>query len=306
MHILSSSFSDHIRKDHVTLAQCWVMRRRDGDVIGFTDHDRDLTLPLPEGAVLCQSLEGWQGQKQDTEIGLTSERQRQMSNAQVAGVLGGPALREEDLLAGRYDGASIRRFLVNWADTAVFHERDAALLGDIRRAEGTFIAQLLSPASRLDEERGRLYTRTCSADLGDARCGITLDAPLWQVSGVVEDSDGALHVQSAALASYPADQFSDGLLTWTLGANAGLTAQVRSHRTGGHLSLWQRSPALIEPGDSFTIHAGCPKTFEACRDTFNNSLNFRGFPHMPGNDFLLFVPGQGESGLDGGSLFSRA
>ena len=49
--------------------------------------------------------------------------------------------------------------------------------------------------------------------------------------------------------------------------------------------------------------AGCDKRFSTCRGTFANVANFRGFPHMPGNDFVIRIPREGESGFDGGSLF---
>jgi hypothetical protein len=43
----------------------------------------------------------------------------------------------------------------------------------------------------------------------------------------------------------------------------------------------------------------CDGRWETCRDTFNNVLNFRGFPDIPGDDFLLAHPGAGER-HDGG------
>lgn len=42
----------------------------------------------------------------------------------------------------------------------------------------------------------------------------------------------------------------------------------------------------------------CDKRFETCRDVFANTTNFRGFPHMPGNDFILSGPAA--SNNDGG------
>ncbi len=42
----------------------------------------------------------------------------------------------------------------------------------------------------------------------------------------------------------------------------------------------------------------CDQRFETCRDVFANTENFRGFPHMPGNDFLLAGPA--DAGNDGG------
>jgi uncharacterized phage protein (TIGR02218 family) len=36
---------------------------------------------------------------------------------------------------------------------------------------------------------------------------------------------------------------------------------------------------------------GCDKRLETCRDRFANTLNFRGEPHLPGNDLLTRYPG---------------
>ena len=70
------------------------------------------------------------------------------------------------------------------------------------------------------------------------------------------------------------------------------------------LSLWQ---AMLEPimvGDTFTVTAGCDKTLATCRDRFANVDNFRGFPHIPGNDFIMSYPLPGTLSEDSGaSLF---
>lgn len=45
--------------------------------------------------------------------------------------------------------------------------------------------------------------------------------------------------------------------------------------------------------DAFTITVGCDKHFKTCKAKFDNSANFRGFPHVPGIDFALAVPDGG-------------
>jgi uncharacterized phage protein (TIGR02218 family) len=67
------------------------------------------------------------------------------------------------------------------------------------------------------------------------------------------------------------------------------------------IELWRSMASPIEPGDTFTITAGCDKTFDTCKAKFANGINFRGFPHIPGNRFVLTVPGPGDAGNDGGS-----
>jgi uncharacterized phage protein (TIGR02218 family) len=83
--------------------------------------------------------------------------------------------------------------------------------------------------------------------------------------------------------------FDGGSLAFTSGANAGRRIEVLRHDVseGEHVfHLWQGFPG-IATGDGFIATAGCDKRFQTCRDRFDNAVNFRGFPHMPGNDFAL-------------------
>jgi uncharacterized phage protein (TIGR02218 family) len=66
------------------------------------------------------------------------------------------------------------------------------------------------------------------------------------------------------------------------------------------LSLWQAMPEPVASGDTFIVTAGCDKTLATCRDRFANSENFRGFPHIPGNDFIMSYPTPGTLSEDSG------
>jgi uncharacterized phage protein (TIGR02218 family) len=68
------------------------------------------------------------------------------------------------------------------------------------------------------------------------------------------------------------------------------------------IDLWQQMPQPIAAGDTFVVTAGCDKRFATCRDRFANGVNFRGFPHIPGNDFVVRYPVSGEPGNSGASL----
>jgi uncharacterized phage protein (TIGR02218 family) len=52
------------------------------------------------------------------------------------------------------------------------------------------------------------------------------------------------------------------------------------------VELWQEPAQAPVAGDTFTVAAGCDKQLATCRTKFSNTVNFRGFPHMPGNDFV--------------------
>ena len=236
----------------------------------------------------------------------TAELGFAVGGGEVSGALVSAGITEADLAAGRYDDATVETWLVNWAAPAERLLLDIVSIGEIRRADGSFVAELRGVMHRLDEERGRLYRATCSADLGDSRCRVDLTSANHRADGAVLRTDGALGFATAALAGYADGWFTGGKLTWLSGANAALSVEVKSHRAFGgeaEIDLWQRAPHAIAAGDAFRVTAGCDKRFATCGAKFANVENFRGFPHMPGNDFVLRFASQGEAGMDGGSLF---
>lgn len=289
MRDIPQDFAAHLAGETTTLCRCWRLVRRDGLVLGFTDHDVDLAF----GETVFAARTGLEAAEANAELGFA------VSGGEIAGALVSAGIAEDDVEAGLYDDAGVETWLVNWRDPSQRILLDLHSIGEITRADGAFVAELRGLAHRLDEERGRLYRAACSADLGDGACGVAVTP----TEGVVAQTDGALMLVAPALEGFALDWFTGGALTFASGANAGLKIEIRLHRAGGALDLWRRTPRMIAPGDGFSVTPGCDKRFSTCRDRFGNAVNFRGFPHMPGNDFILRVPTEGEPGLDGGSLF---
>jgi len=293
MRSIPQDLAVHLDGGVTTLCHCWRLVRRDGAGFGFTDHDRDLAF----GGVTYAARTGLEAADATAELGFA------VGGGEVSGALMSAGLTEDDSVAGLYDDASVETWHVNWASPEERLLLDVGSLGEIRRtSDGAFAAEVRSLMHRLDEERGRLYRATCAADLGDARCGVDANSPAFGATGTVAQTDGALGIAANGLAGYAEGWFTGGRLVWTGGANAGLAVEVKAHRGAG-VDLWQRTPRRIAVGDAFRIAAGCDKRFSTCREKFANAVNFRGFPHMPGNDFVLRVARQGEPGMDGGSLF---
>ncbi len=223
---------------------------------------------------------------------------------EVTGAFASAKITESDLEAGLYDNARVETWLVNWAAPEERHLMRIGSIGEVRREGEAFTAEIRSLAHALDQERGRIFRATCDADLGDQRCMVDLDSDDWTASATVMATDGFASVTAAVPGERPSGFFDQGTLTFTSGANAGRRSEVLSHRRdddGDHIALWLAMADAIEVGDAFTVSAGCDKRFSTCRDRFANTVNFRGFPTMPGNDFALSYPTQG-SANDGGSL----
>lgn len=296
MRTIPTGLAAHLDGGVTTLCRCWMLIRRDGQKLGFTDHDRDLAFAF----VTFAARTGLEAAEATAELGFA------IGGGEVSGALVSAGLTENDLAAGLYDDASLETWLVNWANPEQRLLLDVASIGEIRRADGAFVAEARGLMHRLDQERGRLYRAACAADLGDGFCRVDLDQPQFKATAVVIETDGALGLSTEGLPDFAASWFAGGRLVWTSGANLGLTAEIKAHcrdATEARLELWQRAARPIAIGDTFRVTAGCDKRFATCRQKFGNVANFRGFPHMPGNDFVVRLPLQGEAGMDGGSLF---
>jgi uncharacterized phage protein (TIGR02218 family) len=276
-----------------TLCRCWIIRRSDGMTQGFTDHDEDVFL----GGVTCRAGTGLSGSEATHKLGLA------VDSCEISGALADDTLNEADLAAGRYDAAVVELWLTDWtkADLRVLLAKGT--LGEVSREGPAFTAEIRGLSEQLSQDTGRLYTVTCSADLGDARCRFDVAAPGFHGSGVVAAIQATSAFTASGLDGFDDGLFTAGKLTFTSGANAGLGVEVKLHRKNGIVTfeLWRAMPESVTAGDNFTVTAGCDKHFQTCHDRFNNVTNFRGFPHIPGNDFVISYPVQGQPGNDGRS-----
>jgi uncharacterized phage protein (TIGR02218 family) len=226
-----------------------------------------------------------------------------VASLDVAGVLHSAGITEVDISRGLYDGAQVTIQLVDWSHPANRQRLDVLTIGEITRGDTGFTAELRGAAHRHDEERGRLYTMRCGADLGDARCKVAV-TPL---AATIAATDGRGWIAVAGHAGLVSGHLTGGRLALVDGANAGHSIEIRHHRLedGLHrIELWLDAPRLLAIGDAVSLAPGCDKSFATCRDRFGNSVNFQGFPHIPGADFLFQVASEeGGQAFDGGSLF---
>jgi uncharacterized phage protein (TIGR02218 family) len=295
MRPIPSALQTKLDSGVTTVARCWKLMRRDGVVMGFTDHDSDLVL----SGVTFRAGTGFTSSEAASRFGLA------VDGAEISGALADEQLTDADLAAGRYDAAEVETWLVDWSDPSLKVLTARARLGEVRREGQAFTAELRGLADLLSQESGRLYTAKCGADLGDSRCKVDLTDPALRGLGAVSVVEGTSIFVASGLDGFADALFSLGRLTWTSGANDGLAIEIKEHRlAAGHarLTLWQAMPEPIAAGDNFTVTAGCDKRFATCRANFANTDNFRGFPQIPGNDFLLASPSQGAPGNYGLSL----
>lgn len=293
MKSIGEDLKAHLAEDATTVCHAWKVIRRDGASLGFTDHDHDLQF----GSTTFLAESGYQASDWEAANGLSA------SSSDVAGALHSDAITEKDIAAGRYDGARVEVYLVNWQQPSQRTRLKVLEIGEISRSEGHFRAELRGLAHKLSQTRGRIYSRRCDAAFGDRRCG--KNASAYSSTGTIVSAPDAARAIVFGLDAFASGYFRYGLLTFTSGDNDGVSADIESHiRSDGRVTLifWLPLPIKPSPGDTFTITAGCDKSFETCKAKFGNVANFRGFPHMPGVDFA-YAYADGETEHDGGPLY---
>lgn len=290
---LHAGLQAHLESGITTTCRCWAVTRRDGVTMGFTDHDCALVF---EGVTF----------RADTALGAKAFQQStglSVDNTEALGALSDTAIREEDIEAGRYDGAEVRAWLVNWADVAERQLLFRGTIGEIKRAGGAFEAELRGLTERLNVPLGRVFQKPCSAVLGDAACRFDLETPGYVAEVPAEVVEARRVFRFDALAGFDAEWFRHGVLRVRDGDAAGLSGLIKRDRTeaGGRvIELWNPLRAEVATGDLIRIEAGCDKRHDTCRFKFNNLRNFQGFPDIPGDDWSITDPARAGR-LDGGS-----
>ena len=284
----------HLAGGATTVARCWAVTRRDGVTLGFTDHD----LPLSFEGIAFAADAGLSARALQQGTGLA------VDNSEAVGVLSHASIREEDIRAGRFDGAEVRCWLVNWREVEERTLLFRGVVGEIRTGAGAFTAELRGLTEALNSAQGRLYQKPGGAVLGDAACKVDLTRPEFRAERAVLGVGDNRILDLGAMDPYAPGWFTRGALRVLSGAAEGLVAVVKEDRGTGaarRIELWSDLRAALAEGDVVEVVAGCDRRAETCRVKFQNFINFRGFPHIPGEDWIISYPTRGGRN-DGGAL----
>ncbi len=257
-----------------TVATWWRVYRRDGVTLGFTTHDRDLRF----GGVLHRASPGIVPSAIRRTIGFEDD------DSEVEGGLTHEDIGEDDLLAGRFDGACVETGVVNW-ETGKHTALHSGMIASISQEGGSFSAQIHSAKALLGTDPVPLTGPTCRARFCGPGCGLNAAGheTLAKISAV-DPETGRVQVDAAEPAL-----FAHGTLRFLDGSQTGLVMQILGLE-GQDLLLDSGLHEGVEPGLRVRLRQGCDRTIATCAARFANAINFRGEPHLPGNDMLAQYP----------------
>lgn len=260
-----------------------------GSVLAVTDHDRALSIDLGDGSADYSPKSGIMPSDLSLSTGFDADE------VEVTGPLVDEATEDwhvtkTAVVGGRFDDAAARFFQVNWNSLASGPIR--LLKGRVVLAQvegGRFKLTIRSEISRFDQEVGRTITPYCDADFGDTRCGY----PVTPVAATVTAVTDARQFTVSFSGSYANDYFNKGTVLFTSGALDGTRkVEISDWTSGGAVTLWTELAEAPEIGDTLELRQGCGKTRADCL-AYDNVVNFRGFPGVPGSDQVLRYPNPG-------------
>lgn len=288
-----STLHDHLATGLTTLCHAWAVTRADGTVFGLTDHDLDLTFD----GITFRADSGLAARALQHSTGLS------VDNTEALGMLTDTAISDADIEAGRFDGADVRCWRVNWAAPAQRLLMFRGTIGELRRTGSAFTAELRGLTEALNRPMGRIYQKPCSAVLGDATCRVDLANPAHSLTLAVVTITDTRTLRLSGSGQQGPGWFRRGGLVVLDGAAAGLSTTIKRDSVMGgqrEVELWEPLRAPLHPGDHVTLTSGCDKRFATCRDKFANLVNFQGFPDLPPDGWMLRDPAT-SGALQGGS-----
>jgi uncharacterized phage protein (TIGR02218 family) len=258
-----------------SLAFCWQLERRDGAGVSLTSHDAR----IERGGVIYTPAPGM------TPAAIVRRRGLEPQSSEVDGALSDAALTDEDMELGRWDGARVILEAIDWVDTD--HEGIRLLdgeIGSVGVSDRGFTAELVGAAAKLDAPACPETSSECRAVFGDRHCRV--DQSGRRTTAVVVAHNGTrLAVEPA-----PLQEVACGQLAVVSGPMTGFRSPILAVDNGG-IILRDPPRGKVATGSRVWLVEGCDKRFATCRDRFDNAVNFRGEPHLPGNDLLTRYPG---------------
>ena len=276
MKTITTELQTHLQSEVTTLAYCWKLAFADSDILGFTSHDNDIVFE----SVTYKSRSGFTLDQYKND--LTSNKDL----SEIFGIIDSDLLTETDIRSGRLDNATLEIFLVNYqspADGRILLKKGKVT--EIKQSGDEYIIGISGLIDELNRNITEIYSPLCRARLGDSRCGVDLIS--FTSSGSVTAVTNERIFEDSAREEENG-YFDKGVITFTSGSNTGFSTEVKRSE-GAKITLSIPFPNQISVNDEYTIKAGCDKKFSTCISKFNNAVNFRGEPHIPGVNEIFKV-----------------
>lgn len=278
----------HIAGGTTTLAEGFKVTRADGLVLACTSHDVSDTID----GVLYSAYPGIDVTEIATSVGTG------VGTLELVVMNDGALFSTSELLNGLWRNAEFELFRYNWASIA---DGEIPLMsgriGESTLRDKHIAIELRDLRQYLQQDIGKVSTKTCPYRVGDARCTLDLDSsdgPFTVVGSITGVTSNRIFQDSGR--GEAADWFGEGSIEFTTGANQGVKFKVRSYAADGTFTLSLPVFSNVEVGDQYIAIVGCRGRFEDdCVTKFSayvplHYYNFGGQPHRKGFNGVVQIP----------------
>ena len=289
---INPAFLDYL-KNNDSLTICYALKviTKDNIIRGYTNNTDAFV---------------YEGILYDASLGLDSSEISQQSDGTVSSatfhcIIDGVMIKTDKIDYGQLDSAQFELFVLNYNDFTMGKIiMQTGFFGVVSYHENSLTVELRSLTQSLNGKFVELCSERCRANLGDNRCRANLVRHTVQgaVIGVIKE-----RLSFVIDITKEDNYFTEGIIKFTTGNNAELQQEIKTH-FDDQIILYLPMLYPINIGDQFIAVAGCNKHINTCREKFNNILNFRGEPHVPGLGKLFMTsataPQQSEIKTKGG------
>ena len=294
MKNIPGPFQNHLNGRETTTSLLWQIDRPDGLSFYFTDHDEDV---IYNGHTFLAAT-SFSASAIQEQLGLA------VSNLEILGIFDSASITEDDLIGGRYDGSTMRIYIINWKQPGptMVAQIGRYTLGQTQMGDFAFQAEMRSLAQHFSQHVGSLCSPKCRTLLGspsgvsplESGCNFTMPAPIVGTIAAITDRKT---FRVSAAGSYPngtkgslsGGYFSFGTVQFTNNTCKDIAREVLDNDPSLNFTMRLPFPLDFQVGDAVEMQIGCDRSMPVCAGNFANAVNFRGEPYVPGTDKMFLV-----------------
>jgi len=255
--------SNFLQNEVTTMATCWKLKLKNNTELGFTDFVRDIVI----NNLTYKAQSGF------FSSSIESTATVSVDNLEIGGFLNEESISKEDILSALYDHAFLEIFVINYQDAS--EERivlKSGYLGEVRLKNNQFVAEVRGLSEKLSNSIGSLYSPTCRAEFCGTECKLK---KTYEIECNIVSIENKTQIKI--------DREINNILYDCGVVKIGEHFIPIKKCNDDNITLMFQVPAILLPV-TCTLYSGCDKSFNTCYGVYDNAVNFRGEPHVPGID----------------------